>query len=318
MNPDTHPDSILNHKITKSVYTYPDHLVKNIKHIKQGCTILHHNIRSLPKHYDELIDFLTYLNTNIDCIVLSETFLNDINKDQFPLPGYKAYHLVRSKKKGGGVSIFIKETSFKDSKLYSSALNENLEALMISLSTTKFDLKVIGVYRPPNSSRVEFINNLKIILEQESNLTKLVITGDFNIDLLCKNSANGAEQLSNLMNSNGLVNCITLPTRPNTDDYRLPTLIDHIWTNLDYKTEAHIIPTDITDHYPCVAIFYLPPTKTELVTIKYRRNDENCKRIFVEKLNTSNFDFIFDDSINLNDKFHRFNSTIFEIGRAHV
>ena len=99
MNTDTNPDAILNNKITKSVYTYPDLIKKCTKHIKQGFTILHHNIRSLPKHYDEFIDFLAYLTINIDCIVLSETFLNDRNKDQFPLPGYKVFHLVRSNKR---------------------------------------------------------------------------------------------------------------------------------------------------------------------------------------------------------------------------
>ena len=113
------------------------------------------------------------------------------------------------------------------------------------------------------------------------------------------------------MNSKGIINCITLPTRPNTDDSKHPILIDHLWTNIDYKTESHIIPTDITDHYPFIALFHLSSTKTESVTIKYRHSDENCKRIFAEKINTSNFDFIYDDRINLNDRFHRFNTTIF-------
>ena len=71
----------------------------------------------------------------------------------------------------------------------------------------------------------------------------MIVTGDFNIDLL-----NGDEitvnKYKDILNSYDLIQHITKPTRKNK------TLIDHISTNLPYKvSEGNILPCDvISDH----------------------------------------------------------------------
>ena len=47
---------------------------------------LHINIRSLPKHFDDLSEFLLTLNRSFSIIAVSETWLHRSNSDLFHLP----------------------------------------------------------------------------------------------------------------------------------------------------------------------------------------------------------------------------------------
>ena len=56
---------------------------------------LHINIRSLPKHFDDLSEFLLTLNRSFSAIAVSETWLHRSNSDLFYLPGY---HFISSQR----------------------------------------------------------------------------------------------------------------------------------------------------------------------------------------------------------------------------
>ena len=66
---------------------------------------LHINIRSLPKHFDDLSEFLLTLNRSFSIIAVSETWLHRSNSDLFHLPGYHFISSHREHKAGGGVGI---------------------------------------------------------------------------------------------------------------------------------------------------------------------------------------------------------------------
>src|SRR6201990_116723 len=83
----------------KSEYIYPDELKKDKSFKVSKLTLLHYNIRSLPKHHDDFSNYLSYQNINFDIVVLSETFLNN-HKDNYPIPGYYGTHLIRNDKRG--------------------------------------------------------------------------------------------------------------------------------------------------------------------------------------------------------------------------
>ena len=68
---------------------------------------LHINIRSLPKHFDDLSEFLLTLNRSFSIIAVSETWLHRSNSDLFHLPGYHFISSHREHKAGGGVGIYI-------------------------------------------------------------------------------------------------------------------------------------------------------------------------------------------------------------------
>ena len=97
---------------------------------------LHINIRSLPKHCDDLSEFLLTLNRSFSIIAVSETWLHRSNSDLFHLPGYHFISSHREHKAGGGVGIYIQShLKFKlrtdlqssDNALYESVLLEIIQ-----------------------------------------------------------------------------------------------------------------------------------------------------------------------------------------------
>ena len=70
-------------------------------------SLMHLNIRSLPKNIGKLSDFLSFIYNRFSVIGLSETWLNNDNLDLYELPEYKSVHLTRPSKKGGGVSLYV-------------------------------------------------------------------------------------------------------------------------------------------------------------------------------------------------------------------
>src|SRR5678815_5053358 len=68
-----------------SEYTYPDILKHQKTPALSYFSLFHHNIRSLKQHHTTFMDYLSYQNIIIDCIVLTETFLNEHNNRLYPV-----------------------------------------------------------------------------------------------------------------------------------------------------------------------------------------------------------------------------------------
>ena len=75
---------------------------------KTGFSIVHFNCRSLPQNFKRIKESLIEINNNFDIVALTETWLNENNKDDYVLDGYEVCHTVRKNRKGGGVAVYIK------------------------------------------------------------------------------------------------------------------------------------------------------------------------------------------------------------------
>jgi hypothetical protein len=65
-------------------------------------------------HLSMLKDLVTSLNKSFQIIGLTETWLNDINKDNFNLPNYDYIGSNRENKRGGGVGMYVsKQLQYK-------------------------------------------------------------------------------------------------------------------------------------------------------------------------------------------------------------
>lgn len=122
-------------------------------------SMMHANIRSLPKNQGHLEQLLETLNYEFDIIGLTETWLHRDNANIYNMKNYSHCYSHRSNKKGGGVSIFIKEGSTYKTRDDLGITNNDYEALWVEITpkSEKEQNKIIGViYRAPNSDITMF------------------------------------------------------------------------------------------------------------------------------------------------------------------
>ena len=73
-----------------------------------GEYFIHLNARSLNSNFRQIEFYLKSLDYTFDVIAVSETWMSH-NSNNFNIPGYDAYHIVREHKKGGGVACYVKQ-----------------------------------------------------------------------------------------------------------------------------------------------------------------------------------------------------------------
>ena len=152
--------------------------------------IIHCNIRSLYAHHDEFLALLSVLRVKFDILCFSESWLTDATKQLINFQRYQSFHSLRPiNKRGGGISIFIKD-SVRAKHLYRHSLFEDhIQTLFVEINTGRELLNYIGtIYKPPSADCNDFVDAIQNILStiNPSKIYDLVLCGDFNIDLLTK------------------------------------------------------------------------------------------------------------------------------------
>jgi exonuclease III len=87
-------------------------------------------------------------------IGITETWLNDSNKDNFELDGYKFININRTNKRDGGVGLYIaNELQYKTRNDLNINTEDVIETVFIEIEMPTGKNVIAGViYRPPNSS----------------------------------------------------------------------------------------------------------------------------------------------------------------------
>ena len=230
---------------------------------KDGATsdlsVFHMNIRSLPKHFTELVAFLECISHKFDVIMLSE--IGHCNSQSFSniLRDYD-FEFVPPPNKCGGVGIFFKRefvsiTTKKNvvsSHLSCQCSNCQVEDLWLVVQHNNKFYLIIVCYRHPKGNVNHFIKALESALLTTDPNTVCIFAGDVNIDLLKCNSISAVKDYLNLMIGNLFTPAITLPTRITASTI---SLIDHIFVRLPSKLINSEITSgnlycDISDHLP--------------------------------------------------------------------
>ena len=158
---------------------------------KNGFSMLHLNMRSLPKNLSLLEDFITTVEEAPEIIAISETKSKENNIHNISIPGYSFIN-TNSRTAAGGVAIYIaNELDFfrrRDIELS----GDNIESCWVEIRREKLKNVVIGcIYRHPLNDRQHFLESLREQLENLNNKGKEVfILGDINIDFLKYNDDN--------------------------------------------------------------------------------------------------------------------------------
>ena len=211
------------------------------------------NIRSIPRNLDCFVsEFNDVMQNNMNVICFTETWFNKDNVDVYKLCNYNGTHVFRTGKKGGGVSIFVRNR-INYTRLNEFCYNENyLERVAIHIKVhemnTAKNIILINMYRPPKAKLEQYMTTLEQMLEGISLRNEYIfIVGDFNIDLLNSGSDIHSTRLINLLLTYDLKPMITCPTRVNKNK---DTLLDNIFTNFNEHNRTGVILNNISDHYP--------------------------------------------------------------------
>ena len=118
---------------------------------------------------------LNCLSVKFSIVAVSETWLTPLNAELHCLSGYSPINLYRDKRRGGGVSLFVKESLHYITRKDLNVFNADIEAVFIEIDkkliSTKKNIVVGCVYRPPDHSVATFQTLLVILL----NLSKVNI-----------------------------------------------------------------------------------------------------------------------------------------------
>lgn len=86
-----------------------ENVTDGLKHIRgeQFLNIIHLNIRSLNKNFDELLVYIESLENNVDIIVLSETWKLE-GLCNFSIPNFNIFYNESFFNKNDGVVVYVK------------------------------------------------------------------------------------------------------------------------------------------------------------------------------------------------------------------
>lgn len=213
--------------------------------------IMHLNIQGLQSKFDALKLLLTNVKIEFDVILLCETFLKDINADNFQIPGYNLIFKNRKTIAHGGVAMYIKDNLRFVPRDDLDIFDEGtFESIFIEITNENKSTIVGEIYRTPSSNEQQSLVNYEAILTKLVNINKDCIIGtDQNFDYLRVNKHKKTQELLNIFFDNKMVPTIIKPTRITS---KTATLIDNLYLKCErpLKIQSGIICTDISDHYP--------------------------------------------------------------------
>lgn len=248
--------------------------------IKDVNSIIHQNIQSLGNAVDSINDMLeTHKYCKILCVTEHWKTL-----DQLKYLRLKHFELAasfcRPPGKHGGTAIYVKENvKFRERSTLTklSVINE-VECAVIECNINQAVLIVVSVYRPPLGNInifLDVIEKLLVILSKENK--KIVIVGDFNIEMLADNQ--NKSNFSSMLRSFDLKQTIFTNTRI---VFKSASCIDNIFVNFSY-IESQVFDSYISDHSAQELFFYSGKTNNRILQSKRIFSEEN-KMYFINLL----------------------------------
>ena len=109
------------------------------------------------------------LPLNLSVIGISETWLTSSNKNCYGIPQYTSEHLCRESKRGGGVSLFIKNGITYKRRSDLEISSPTIECIFIEIEKNSFNSDkniIVGiVYRPPGTDISVFMEVFNSLLD---------------------------------------------------------------------------------------------------------------------------------------------------------
>lgn len=291
--------SNVENKVSKNLNTFREY-ISSFLNEKDSLNIIHHNIRSISKNFDELIIYLQNIEYKFDFIILSETW--NAHTDHFDIKGYNCYSNDSFYNQNDGCIIYVN----KDIQHTTNIIKCNdLRFLRTEFQYHGLKFAISSIYKPPPYNKDHFIEQLEIYLTRYCNLHNEIFCGDINLDILNQNDKYVTNYL-NLLNFNGFNSYINSPTRI---EGFAKTCLDHIFVKSIIKTnnfQSIVSYAKITDHLP--VSLQIKFNKNSNLNNNVIENSHFSRNINFETLSNNlgniNWDNIFDEDIDISvDKF---------------
>jgi hypothetical protein len=274
-----HPFDHDTNSTIKPSHFYNSEQLKTLISEKSSYSIATLNCQSINAKHSQIEILIDSLNANsFEVLSLQETWLeHGVDATLLQLPNYDLVWRGASTSRHGGVGFYIKNT-LKYSILPQSHNSNIWESMFIRIESSLLPQSIIigSIYRPPSqlqADKITFIEELSQILNtlQHHSHLPIILTGDFNFDLLKLHHNDTITQFYNSITSLGFDPQITLPTRTTDTSH---TLIDNIFTN-SFTTSSPIsgiLTSPISDHQLCFMRFNVKNLNlnNKYITIKNR------------------------------------------------
>ena len=176
------------------------------KSISSNISIVHYNVQSFLQKKDILYAELQ----QFDVIAISETWLsNNVSTEDIYFSNYHApFRRDRIGDAHGGILIYVSDKLF--SKRRFDLELPGIECVWIEIKTKTKTFLFSTFYRPPNSAAnvlTSFESSIGLAIDE--NIDDLIITGDFNLDMLKTTTSN---KINNIAQQYALSQMIKDPT----------------------------------------------------------------------------------------------------------
>lgn len=239
----------------ESTYYTPDlfnSMINRETHNKKVFSLCHINIRSMPRNHNKLDIFFSLLNHKFDIVAMSETWFTGENVDSYKIDGYTHEYRIRQNKRGGGVSLFIRDNLNYRVRDDLGVICAAHETLWIEIESEKAEERntIVGVvYRIPDNDCDDFNNYMTATIDKiKKEGKKAFYLGDFNINLLKHAEHRKTAEFIDINFEGNFLPMINKPTRVTE---KTASLIDNIFMN-DFnnrKLVNGIFPYKISDHF---------------------------------------------------------------------
>ena len=279
-----------------------DKLIKKFNENK--FSLISINIRSLTKHLSELKQITEKFEPDI--ITLSEIW-----RPHGPYVAINNYHEIIMNvrppgKSGGGTAIYVKKThKIEKTDKFDQIKLKKIEISAIKVISNRSEVLILSMYRPPDCSITDTINDLDKILSNIGNL-RVIISGDTNIDYGKKNHLR--EIYNQKLLENNLLQYVNTYTRITA---KSQTIIDHTISNIN-SLNSVVSEIAIADHQ-MIATFWGKKSFN-----KNFKNDQNSSNINetihfsktlknIQSINWNEWQVLSDDS-SVDDIYNSFHS----------
>ena len=286
--------------------------------INNPLSFIHVNICSIPKNYGKFDAFLATLEHKFPIICCSESWFKNTSIDRHTPSGFTHVYDYRPKKRGGGTSMFIKNTIQYQQR---DDLKLDIEVNLSNSCFIEIDKHCVSgtrniivgcIYKAPHCSIAQFNEKFNDVLNCLSNEKKdIFILGDFNIDGADRCSSNRqTQEFLNIIAVHSFTNLIQKPTRITNHS---ATLIDGIITNVSIENNIHasgIFPTKLfSDHFPIFTILKNSNIRNRNKFVTKRFFSQKNISLFNKSLKSNTWEQVYTTK-NTNNAFSQFQEIV--------